>query len=134
MAKKYYVYSKMAAGVSYNKYSGGGDTLRKIVHSITVKGGAGVANKNIITPMGVRTEITAEDRDELLQNKVFQKHMRAGFVTIEEHAQDPDKVATNLTEGPDPSAPLTPADFDTENPELTAVPTAAKRRGRPAKQ
>lgn len=133
MAKKYHVYSKMAADVTYNDYIGGGDTLSRVAKSVLIKGGAGVANKNIITPLGVHTEITEDDRDMLLKNGIFKKHQDAGFVTIEEKSEDPDKVATNLTEGPDPSAPLTPVDFETVNDEQVAVPETVKASKRSRK-
>jgi hypothetical protein len=126
MSKTYHVYSKMAADVTYNDYVPGGD-IPRVARSVTIKGGAGVANKNIITPYGVHTEITEEERDMLLKNGIFQLHQEAGFVTIEGKKEDPDRVATNLTAGPDPSAPLTPEDFAGANPEQVAVPEQIKR-------
>ena len=124
--KTYHVYSKMAADVTYNDYVPGGD-IPRVARSVTIKGGAGVANKNIITPYGVHTEITEEERDMLLKNGIFQLHREGGFVTIEGKKEDPDLVATNLTTGPDPSAPLTPEDFAGANPEQVAVPEQVKR-------
>ena len=127
MSKTYHVYSKMAADVTYNDYVPGGD-IPRVARSVTIKGGAGVANKNIITPYGVHTEITEEERDMLLKNGIFQLHQEGGFVTIEGKKEDPDRVATNLTAGPDPSAPLTPEDFAGANDEQVAVPEQVKRR------
>ena len=126
MSKTYHVYSKMATDVTYNDYVTGGD-IPRVARSVTIKGGAGVANKNIITPYGVHTEITEEERDMLLKNGIFQLHQDGGFVTIEEKKEDPDRVATNLTAGPDPSAPLTPEDFAGANDEQVAVPEQVKR-------
>ena len=126
MSKTYHVYSKMAADVTYNDYVPGGD-IPRVARSVTIKGGAGVANMNIITPYGVHTEITEEERDMLLKNGIFQLHRDGGFVTIEEKKEDPDRVATNLTAGPDPSAPLTPEDFAGANDEQVAVPEQVKR-------
>ena len=121
MSKTYHVYSKMSADVTYNDYVPGGD-IPRVARSVTIKGGAGVANKNIVTPFGVHTEITEEERDMLLKNGIFQLHQNGGFVTIEGKKEDPDLVATNLTSGPDPSAPLTPQDFAGANPEQVAMP------------
>lgn len=121
MSKTYHVYSKMAADVTYNDYVPGGD-IPRVARSVTIKGGAGVANKNIITPFGVHTEITEAERDMLLKNGIFQLHQEGGFVTIEGKKEDPDLVATNLASGPDPSAPLTPEDFAGANPEQVAMP------------
>ena len=129
MPKSYHVYSKMSADVTYNDYIGGDDgTLHRVAHKVTIKGGAGVANKNIITPLGVHTEITEAEKDLLLKNGVFRKHMDGGFVTIEQSKEDPDHVATNMTQGPDPSAPLTPEDFSGANDEMVAIPSEEKRK------
>ena len=133
MSKTFHVYSKMAADVTYNDYVPGGD-IPRVARSVTIKGGAGVANKNIITPYGVHTEITEEERDMLLKNGVFQLHQEGGFVTIEGKKEDPDRVATNLTAGPDPSAPLTPEDFAGANPEQVAVPENILARDIPGRK
>ena len=134
MSKTYHVYSKQATDVTYNDYVPGGDNTPRIAHSVTIKGGAGVANKNIITPYGVHTEITEEDRDMLLKNGIFQLHQEGGFVTIEGKKEDPDLVATNLTAGPDPSAPLTPQDFAGANPEQVAMPENILARDIPGRK
>ena len=133
MSKTYHVYSKMAADVTYNDYVPGGD-IPRVARSVTIKGGAGVANKNIITPYGVHTEITGEERDMLVKNGIFQLHRDGGFVTIEEKKEDPDRVATNLTSGPDPSAPLTPEDFAGANPEQVAMPENILARDVPGRK
>ena len=133
MSKTYHVYSKMAADVTYNDYVPGGD-IPRVARSVTIKGGAGVANKNIITPYGVHTEITEEERDMLMKNGVFQLHQEGGFVTIEGKKEDPDLVATNLTAGPDPSAPLTPEDFAGANPEQVAMPENILARDIPGRK
>ena len=133
MSKTYHVYSKMAADVTYNDYVPGGD-IPRVARSVTIKGGAGVANKNIITPYGVHTEITEEERDMLLKNGIFKLHQEGGFVTIEGKKEDPDLVATNLTAGPDPSAPLTPEDFAGANPEQVAMPENILARDIPGRK
>ena len=133
MSKTYHVYSKMSADVTYNDYVPGGD-IPRVARSVTIKGGAGVANKHIITPYGVHTEITEEERDMLLENGIFQLHQNGGFVTIEGKREDPDLVATNLTSGPDPSAPLTPEDFAGANPEQVAMPENILARDVPGRQ
>ena len=133
MSKTYHVYSKMASDVTYNDYVPGGD-IPRVARSVTIKGGAGVANKNIITPYGVHTEITEEERDMLLKNGIFKLHQEGGFVTIEGKKEDPDLVATNLSAGPDPSAPLTPQDFAGANPEQVAMPENILARDIPGRK
>ena len=106
-----YVYSKMSTSVEYVDWLTSPDMPIK-GPSVVIHGGAGVANKNLITPLGVMTEITEEEAAILHRNPVFQQHQKGGFVTIESVKEDVEKVISNLTAESDPSAPLTPGDFD----------------------
>ncbi len=85
------------------------------VGSVTIKGGAGVANKNIITPLGVHTEVSAEEMDLLNENGIFKLHKDAGFIAVEEKKADVEKVVADMTTKADPSAPLTPSDYEDED-------------------
>lgn len=78
--------------------------------SITIKGGANVVSKNLITPRGICTPVTAEDLKLLEENKVFQRHVKRGFITVEKSKAKADTVAKNMT-AKDESAPKTPSDF-----------------------
>ncbi len=107
---KAYVFSTLATDVNYAFYSpGGGDIPTKDRH-IHIKGGTGVANDRLITPLGVMTEIDEEDIPALEGHPVFQIHMKNGFVKIEKKKADPEKVASEMNIK-EPSAPLTDADF-----------------------
>ena len=111
MAKKYYVFSKMACDVSYNDYIPGGADLPIKTSSVLIKGGAGVANDRIITPLGICTEVTEEQVSQLNANGIFKLHRDNGFVTIESKNQDVEKVVADMTVESDPSSPLTPEDY-----------------------
>ena len=52
---------------------GGGDVPIK-GHAVLIKGGTGVANNRLITPLGVATEITDFDLEELKKNPSFLEH------------------------------------------------------------
>ena len=114
MAKNLHVFSKMSASVKYVDWVKGGADLPFHGKSVFIKGGAGIASKHLITPLGVHTEITPEEAEILKRNHVFQTHLKNGSVVIQESNADPEKVVGDMG-ADDPSAPLTPADFADEN-------------------
>jgi hypothetical protein len=122
---KAYVYSTLAADTTYKEWVKTSD-LHIEARSVTIKGGTGVANDRIVTPLGVRTEIDAELVEVLESNEIFKLHKANGFVTIEAVAEDPEKVAADMTTA-DNSAPLTDANFENAG-DAVAKPTNAKKK------
>lgn len=112
MSKKHYVFSTLAAAVSYTGYAAPlGDSLPQVAMSVVVNGGAGVANKRTLdTPRGVVTEVTEEEAKFLAGHPVFQIHLKNGYVQISDAKADGDEAAADLT-GRDESAPLVDEDF-----------------------
>lgn len=86
---------------------------RQIKHEVLIEGGAGVANKNFITPLGVMTHITDEQYKALQQNKSFMKHFENGFITVEDKPYEMEKVTGDMSHR-DGSAPLREEDFEAE--------------------
>lgn len=123
MAK--HVFSKMAADVTYHRWEQGGD-IQKPVQSVTIKGGAGVADRRLVTPLGVHTEVTDEEYEILKNDGIFKLHLEKGAVTVENRNADPDKVAANMATDADPSSPLTPSDYEETEAEKKA---GIKKRG-----
>jgi hypothetical protein len=124
---KFYVYSKMSASVVYNDFVPGGADLPVVAKSVTIKGGAGIANKNLITPLGVVTEIDDADLEMLNRNGIFKLHKENGFITVEKRNVDVEKVVANMGEKADPSAPLSPADFEKAAETGGAAPMGMKK-------
>lgn len=112
--KKFYVYSKLSNSQLYTEFVAGGADLPGIAHSVHIKGGAGLADRHIITPLGVRTEVTERDVESLKNNPVFQQHEKNQFVVIEAKPFEVDKVVANMGDKVDPSSPLTDADYADE--------------------
>lgn len=129
MSKKLYIFSTLAADVSYTGYSETkGDALPKVQMSVVVKGGAGVANRRTIeTPRGVVTIVTDEEAKFLAGNPVFVKHMKNGFVQISESNADGDEAAADMT-GRDASAPLVDEDLTEQDPQTKTTGKEAKRK------
>lgn len=113
----YYVYSTLSSHQIYTNYQpveeGNRDPFPKKVHSVTIKGQAGLAKgraPEIITPRGVRTEITDDDYEALKQNPIFKIHFDNKHVSVEQIKANANKVADNELE-PDVSRPRVPEDF-----------------------
>ncbi len=108
-----YVYSTITNSTTYCEYrKTAPESLGVIQKKVIIQGGHGVAiPKTIMTPRGVPTEVSDADLEFLLQNSAFQRHMKAGFVSVDKKEVKPEKKITdmNLKDG---SQPLTPKDFD----------------------
>ena len=109
-----YVFSTLANDQSYTNWHQGGADVPVKGHSVLIKGGTGVANDRLITPMGICTEITDYDLEELQKNKCFLDHQEKGFLVVQSKKADAEKVAEKMNLD-DESAPLTDADYKSED-------------------
>lgn len=110
MGKSVHVFSTLANDQRYVNYVSSPEGVPTPTSDILIKGGAGVANERLITPLGVHTEVTEEALAELEKNPVFAQHKKNGFITVQTRKADADKVATDMN-AKDRSRPLTPADY-----------------------
>lgn len=126
---KFYVFSTLASDVQYMNYGkGGGDLPVPEGKGVFIKGGAGVANDRIVTPAGVRTEVTAEDLAYLNQNATFRLHVDNGYIKVEERKLDEEAAAGDMNAN-DESRQLTDGDFQTEaDGGGDAAPTTGKSK------
>lgn len=130
MSKRIFIYSTLTGAVKYNTYGNDeGAALPRVLRSVIIKGGANLADKNLVTPKGVMTEITEEQLADLREIPVFQLHEKNGFIKIETANRDVEKTVSDM-QARDESAPLTPDDFiDSEiKPEVTV--DGKKRTGK----
>lgn len=135
MSKRHYVYSTLTADNIYAVYEKGGGDLPRRKAQVLIKGGSNIADRRLVTPRGVATEVSQADLDLLLANKSFLKHVERGFITFSEHREDPEKVvATEGLETRDASAPLEPGDFEAgaETPGATPMELAPAEISQPA--
>lgn len=114
----HYIYSTLTASQRYQTYTKQENGVSSAERpSILIQGGTNVADKNFVTPRGVVTKVTPEQLKELKENKLFQTHVKNGFIKIEDKAGDTEKVVADLTQR-SPDAPLVDGDFkDTKTPE-----------------
>lgn len=102
-----YVYSTATSSIRYSEYKTAKD-VNTIVRSVTIAGGANVANKHLITPLGVATRVTDDELEFLMKDLSFKKHLERGFMKIEKTKKDPEVVVAKGMELRDASAPETP--------------------------
>lgn len=109
-----YVFSTLACDQNYTHWANAEGDMPIKERSIFIKGGTGVANDRLITPIGVMTAINADDYELLKSNKVFQMHQKNGFIVVKDKSQDAEKVASEMSLK-DESAPLTDSDFTSDD-------------------
>ena len=78
---------------------------------VQIKGGHGRMDKNLVTPLGIVTEVTDEELEALNKISSFKKHIDKGFIKVDKKNVDPEKAVSTM-KGKDKSAQKTPADFD----------------------
>lgn len=106
------VYSTLACDNVYAQHVQSTKDLHHFEHKILIKGGAGVANKHLITPKGVATIVTDEQLEALEKNPGFAQHKKNGFITVQKSGNEAvDKAVKNM-KADDESKPLTDADFE----------------------
>ena len=127
MAKRY-IYSTLTSGMDYTLYqtNENGTHIPKSV--VSIKGGANLPDKFLITPQGVVTEVDDEQVAILKQIPLFNQHVEAGFIVISEARSEVEAVVPDMVSR-DESAPLTPNDYvDGDNQAAPVLSTEGKKR------
>ncbi|MDD0824655.1 hypothetical protein PTQ27_09310 [Mannheimia sp. AT1] len=107
-----YIYSTLTCDQAYTIYSNGQNGLKVPQGSILVKGGTGIANDRLITPLGISTSVSAKELEQLKSNPIFKQHLENGFIVVQEDGkeQDAEKVAAEMSLD-NKDAPVTPSDY-----------------------
>ena len=114
-----HVISKLANDNAYTLWSPAeGSKENKAVRKkqqILIKGGSGVANKNIITPHGVATEVTDSELEALSGVPSFKRHLSKGFLVVGKGKASENSIKSAANDlSTDISTPLTPAQMRKE--------------------
>lgn len=113
MSQVYYVYSTLGQDMVYTNFVNKGNDLKVPFEEVLIRGGAHVINhKTLITPLGIRTEVTAAQYEMLKRNTVFAQHVKNGFIVVQDVKQKVEKVVEKHMESKDESAQMTKADFE----------------------
>lgn len=124
------IYSTITNSSTYVMYEKlenrqGGNDMPREIRRFTVQGGAGVAAKRtFVTALGIATPVTKDDLDWLEADVNFQRHVKAGYLTVIKGNSKPDvdKVVADMAQR-DGASPLVPNDF----PEAK-VPTSGDEK------
>jgi hypothetical protein len=130
----FHVYSTGTNSTLYREYENRGDGTKIPVvrKQLLIKGGAGLARKQgLLTPLGVKTEVSDSDMEWLNANRSFQRHVESGFIKVMKQNIDPEKAAADMASR-DKSAPLVPQDFkDGDEPKTNSeVPVPRFGKGK----
>lgn len=116
MSKSAYIYSTLTDSNLHTGYDlANGNDLKPIERQVLVKGGAGLANENFVTPDGVLTIVTNEELEWLLRQPLFALHVANGYVKHSFAQADANKIAAEMNRR-DGAAPLTQADIPSGEP------------------
>lgn len=111
-----HIYSTLTNPQNYCSYSelDGKNAVVQKQRSVHIKGGSGLANKNLQTPLGVMTFVTEDQLKFLQAHRSFNKHVAAGYITVRNEIVNTEKAAADMTTR-DESAPIVPEDFKEED-------------------
>lgn len=109
-----YVFSTLANDQNYTVYADTPSGIPQELGTVFIRGGTGIANDRLITPIGVSTQVDEDQLKLLEMNQDFQLHKKKGFIKVQGRASEAEKVASDMNLA-DPSAPLTPASYRKES-------------------
>lgn len=122
------VFSTLSNDQLYTTYKTGENGVSHPVSQVFIAGKANITNKHFITPLGMVTEITEEQLQELRSNDLFKLHEKNGFLKVSERKADVEAAVSDMA-GPDASAPLTEADFkDDEEVKVVSNARSSKKK------
>ena len=119
-----YVFSTLTASVKYTQYEKGKD-FHTPKREVLIRGGSNVADKHVVTRLGVATQVSDEDLAWLKEDLTFKTHVKNNFIRVHDAKADPEKIITSQEmETRDESSPLTPADYLAEGKEPPKTSTS----------
>jgi hypothetical protein len=108
-----HVYSTLANSQRFTTYTRSSDPgmLPVIDRDVVIKGGAGIADKHLITRHGVYTAISMADYEAIKDLKHWKDLVERGHIRFERKEYDIDKMVGDMNPR-DPGGPITPADYE----------------------
>lgn len=84
---------------------------------VLVKGKATISpGKGLKTPLGMRTDVTQEELDFLMTVPSFNRHMKAGHITVTGGKKDPEEVVKDMVPNDKSSPKMVTAKASSETP------------------
>lgn len=109
-----FIYSTASSSTAFHDYSKTTDQLQVINRTVVINGGAGVAGKHFITPLGVMTEVTDDELAFLETDEVFISMQKNGFITVRNSNVNVEVAVADM-ETRDEAAPIVPQDLDIDD-------------------
>lgn len=106
-----YIYSTLSNSQMISQFNVVEGGIPKRGKSVIINGGSNVANKNLVTPRGVVTELSDADYALVKDDKSFKRWVERGYITVDSKNIAVEKVVADM-DGRDESAPLVPQDFE----------------------
>lgn len=131
----YHIFSTMANDNEYVQYSEHGPRGVNIAErSVLIKGGSGVHQKRLGTPLGVHTAVSEENFAWLRENFSFKQHMANGYIRVEKSKLDPEVVAADMKtrDQKTDACPIVPQDFQAGADRETVRPMDGKPKRKAA--
>lgn len=118
-----YVYSTLTNSTTYVHYKPTDPKQLSIRDkSVTIRGGANLPTKTLVTPLGVATKVSDEDMEWLEKDYHFKEHVKQGFLIVDKRNVAPEKMAESMKKR-DLSSPKIPTDAEFKNnPPKVAAP------------
>lgn len=123
-----YVYSTLTGDHEYASHvmNDSGQAMSRV--GVLIKGGAGIANDNLITTHGTVTEVSEAQLEQLRTDPVFVIHEQNGFVKVDNAKVDVEVAVADMARR-DASAPMVPEAMKEGDLPMDDKPA----RGRPRK-
>lgn len=126
----YHVYSTLANSTKYVLYRNAPQKDLNIAErSVLIKGGSGVHQKHIGTPLGIHTGVTEEDMEWLKDDVHFKKHIEKGYIVVRKSEVHPEVVAPDMVtrDQRTDACPVVPEDFKDDGRKETIKPMGGKK-------
>jgi hypothetical protein len=126
----YHVFNTMANSTKYVKYRPAPQKDLNIAErSVLIKGGSGIHQKHIGTPLGIHTAVSDEDMEWLKEDLHFKAHVKNGYITVRKGEVNPEVAAAEMvTHDPKTDAcPVIPQDFKDDDKKETIKPVLNKK-------
>lgn len=91
-----YVFSTLACDQLYTTWTKGGADLPIQGDTVLIRGGTGIMDDRLITPLGVCTVISQEELALIENDEGFKLHKANGFIVVQQIEADPEKVAADM--------------------------------------
>lgn len=121
----FHVYSTLANPNRYAQYRPNSPNGVNIIErEITIKGGSGIAQKNIGTVFGIHTAVSDDDMEWLKDDFAFKQHVKSGYIRYEKQKINNEAAAADMItrDQKTDACPVVPEEYDDSDDFETIKP------------